>query len=125
MKADALDNAELDTEIRADISTGLKESLWALLQKHVQPFCHDIDILESGYFVWGLLGAPKQELRAIRTELLNALKQLRMEFSLFSRLRLCIAVAQPCTAVSQLGDAMVSLRHVLDERLLDRHTVLF
>lgn len=125
LKADALDSAELDTEIKADISTGLKESMWALLQKHVQPLCHDIEVLENGYFVWGILGAPKQELRAIRTELLNTIKELRVKFSLFSRLRLSMAIAPPCEGCGSLNEAMTLARRMLDQRLNDRHSVLF
>ncbi len=125
LKADALESAELDRQINADISTGLKESAWTLLKKHVRPLCHDIEVLENGYFIWGLLGAPQQELRAIRAELLDMLKELRVEFSLFSRLRLSMAIAQPCADIGRLGATMVSARRMLDQRLLDRHSVLF
>ncbi|MDD3214727.1 MAG: response regulator [Eubacteriales bacterium] len=125
LKADALDTAELDAQLKEDISTGLKESTWTLLKKLVQPLCHDIEVQENGYFVWGLLGAPRQELRAIRMELLNTLKELRVEFSLFSRLRLSMAIAPPCDGVEQLAEASVAARRMLDQRLLDRHSVLF
>ena len=125
LKADALDTAELDSEKKDDISNGLRENAWALLKKYVQPLCHDLDVLGDGYFVWGVLGAPEDAFRSIRLALLNALKELKVEFSLFSRLRLSMAIAQPCTSVANLPGAVVAARQVLDQRLTDRHTAMF
>ena len=125
LKADALDTAELDCEKKDDINTGLRENAWAMLKRYVLPQCHDLEVLGDGYFVWGILGAPETMFRAIRLALLNALKELKVEFSLFSRLRLSMAITQPYAAVPQLPDAVLTVRQVLDQRLIDRHTALF
>ena len=125
LKADALDTAELDSEKKDDISNGLRENAWAMLKKHVLLQCHDLELLGDGYFVWGLLGAPEDTFRSVRLALLNALKELKMEFSLFSRLRLSMAITQPCASVEALPGAVEHARRMLGQRLTDRHTAMF
>ena len=125
IKADALDTAELDSEKKDDISSGLRETAWALLKKHVLPLCHDLEVLGDGYSIWGVLGAQGDAFSAIRQALLGTLKELKVEFSLFSRLRLTMAITRPCITIASLPDAMVTVRRVLDQRLIDRHTAMF